>query len=1151
MINFTKKFQLHKIPILVIIMISLYLVVTWLPKSAIIAGGDVGIPNLLPREQLKDVVSSWWDRHATGVASPTTYTSIPYYVILFLFESIGMGPDITQKVVFFVIIVGGAMSIYFLGLIFSFTWKIAFFASLFYIFNLTSLSVWQRGVHNGMLMLLLAPLSLLILAWGIKKRRYSSIILINIVSFVLSYVFGALGYVFSLWLLWTIYILTVLLDNWSEKTVRKFLLTFSVLLIISWIGTNSWWIIHLLQSSGYVLGQFAPEELKARGSDVLFGLKPYHNPLYILRGLSAFYHYGIKDWGDSYLNPLILLLSWIPVLVIFSTALFRINYKLVYWKFLIILTVIILVLSKGVNAPLGLLNAWPYDLFPFLAPLRNPYEKVGILLAIPFSLLFAYGLNQINNFFKQRKMSYLNLPSILIAFFCLTVLVWPLWLGKIFVSEGRKYSVSIPSYYAQANNWLESKIALDDSRILHLPLSSGESIDYNWGYTGVEPSQYFFNGSSIGYQIGIPSVDSRIRDVLISIHNQDDIKIQKALASLNIGWVVIHNETVWRPRVLESTERINTWLSRKPDFLEHQADFGPLSIYRVRDEYRLGHFYPEGKLIAINKSNNTSSLKIWDDIEKLNDGFLTELQKDQEEILGSFIEKNIIFPKGKIKYLPFISVNAETALKELSPVNYFENVLGFLNQNDQVRECFNLSGKRLKEAALFARDFKPPEAKKALSNYEKQLNKCTKISSETLSIYLNTESAREEILGQLIRQRVVLENEFNDSATAEEGIKVKRILTEYLAKLGLSPKYEPKRQTDGEQLIVFDYSVAKDGEYEIKINNPDKDLLISPPKVVQIDNQSVEVSATEISEKAIKYPSFKFEEGFHEIHLQVKVGQNLIEKSLEFKKLNPDIGFRYGPDAINQESAFSGETVNNQISLTFDMPNLDIESSYEATFDMYFYQGSRPVITITHDTDPLDSVGQLQPAVVREIGINSYPVELKGVKLNYNPPLNASTAKISFILVPPNIQNSFVNSTKALIKNIKVEKVFNSDLVLEESKAIPARQLGSVDLKWNKINPTLYDLDLTSQTTPYILVFSETFHPLWQIENSNGKRINSSHFSVNGFANGWLIEEPLPQEVRVEFVLQDNFKRGIAIAAITFITSLVILLYLDYRIKLR
>ena len=82
MIEFTRKFQFNWKPILAIAVVSFYLVMIWLPKDAIIAGGDIGIPNLLPKEQLKDVSSSWWDRHAMGVSSPTTYTSITYYIIL-------------------------------------------------------------------------------------------------------------------------------------------------------------------------------------------------------------------------------------------------------------------------------------------------------------------------------------------------------------------------------------------------------------------------------------------------------------------------------------------------------------------------------------------------------------------------------------------------------------------------------------------------------------------------------------------------------------------------------------------------------------------------------------------------------------------------------------------------------------------------------------------------------------------------------------------------------------------------------------------------------------------------------------------------------------------------------------------------------------
>lgn len=1159
MLNFTKGFQFHRVPILIIILISFYLVVIWLPKGAIIAGGDVGIPNLLPREQLKDVSSSWWDRHATGLSSPTTYTSIPYYVILSLFESIGMSSDITQKGVFFAIIAGGAISIYFLGLNFSFPRKTTFLASLFYIFNLTSLSVWHRGVHNAMLMLLLAPLSLLILAWGIKNRKYSSILLINIVSFLLSYVFGALGYVFSLWLLWTIFVLIVLFDQWHDKSARKFILSYYLILVISWIGINAWWIVNLIFSGNYALGQFTPEELKAKGSDVLMELKPYHQPQYILRALSAFSHYGAKDWGDSYFNPFLILLSWIPTVIVFSTTLIKTNYKLISWKFLIILAIVILTLSKGVNPPLGLLNALPYDLFLFLAPLRNPYEKIGILLAIPFSLLFAQGLYQITDFFKSKKMHYLSLLSILAGILCLTILVWPLWLGRLFVSEGRKYAVSIPSYYKEANDWLKERVLAEDTRVLHLPLSWGESIDYNWGYTGIEPSQYFFNGSSIGYQIGISSVDSRIRDLLISVHNQETANIQKAFSSLNVGWVVIHNEISYRDRILEPPDKINKWLISEPFFLEHAIDFGPLSIWKVKDQYRLGHFYSEGKLVSINKVNSTSSLKVWDDIEKPNDGFLTEMLIHQGEVLDKFIAKNVVFPKGKMEYLPFGLPNAEAALDGLAIVNEFpdspfyslttfkESIFGFLNQNDYVRECFSLSGKKLKEAVIFAKESKLDKAKEALVRYESQLDKCTRISNETLSIYLNTEFLKEEILGQLFRQRIVLENELNNPEVLEQRVKASGTLNEYLATLGFSSKYEVKKQDINKRIIVFNYSVIKEGDYNIKINKPDQELIKSPPKIIQIDNQSVEFSPSEVSAASIEYLPYRFSKGFHEIYLETDIGKNLIEESIAIEKLNPDLGFKYESDPQSKEQAFLGEATDKPISLTFNLHNLSIEQPYEISFDLDFYQGDRPVITITQDTDPLDSLGNIKPVIKHELGITTYPVQLQGIKFNYSPSLNASDAKLSFNLLPPKTPSLFTGSTKALIKNIRVRKAVNYNLELEEIRAATAQKLGEATIKWNKVNPTLYELELSNQKTPFILVFSETFHPLWKVLDSSGKTIELPHFSINGFANAWLVEKALPQKVYIKFILQDMESKGVLISAVSALLLISFVVYSNYK----
>lgn len=1170
--NFFVRIKSHWAAILIIIALALYLVVRWLPAGYIIAGGDVGIPNLLPQKQLYDVTSSWWDSHGTGISSPTTYTSISYYLFLSFLDLMGITHDLTQKIVFFLIIAGGALSIYFLAITFTFSRKTSFIAALFFIFNLTALSVWQRGVHNAMLMLLLAPLSLLILVRGVKKNRYSSIILINIVSILLSYVFGALGYVFSLWLTWLIFIVVILISEWRDKTRRRFIFQYFILLLVSWIFTNAFWIIHLLKSSNYVLGQFSGEELRARGSDVLVGLRPYLGADTILRGTSRYYHYYVKDWGNIYLNPLFIILSWVPTLIIFFTVLVKENYKSVTWKFLIMLTVIVLVISKGVNAPFGILNKIPYDLFSFFAPLRNPYEKVGILLVIPYSLLFALGTSQILSLLKTKKMHFLTPVFMLIAVSCLTVLVWPLWFGKLFVSDYKRYAVPIPAYYGEANNWLKEKIAVDDTRILHLPLAWGESVDYNWEYTGIEPSQYFFNGSSIGYQLGIGGVDTRIRDLLLNIHEQDTENIQKSFASLNIGWVVIHNETLYRARILESPERINKWLSAKPDFLEHLYDFGPLSIWKVKDQYRAGHIYTTQRLNHFAKTKAGQALNIWDGIETVNDGFIADGKGESSDLLEKLVSTNLIFPAKSITYSPLSPINEELGLKNMASVNFLPDSLLYplislkeylivaVNQIDSTRGCFLQSGKRLKEAALLSRQNKFTKTNESLQRYLDQLNECSKISNNIVMADLGPVQ-REFILGQLVIQKAVLETEFNQPQVLEKGEQIRIRLIEYMSELGIIPRYNPKEPNNNKQRVIFSYGVPKEGSFTVKLLKPSQDLIKLPPKIVQIDDSLVSLAPVEISAAYIKYPPYNFKAGFHEIQLETEPLNNLLNSQTEFKQDSPDSGFTTETDPVTQKPTFTGRSIVEPISLTLDLPRVEVGRDYELNFDVLLSQGTSPFLTITHDTDPFDKNGYQVPAVKTEIAFDSYSLDWKNVRVKYFPTLNANSAKIAFNVIPWNdcfasfsfeqcysfgMVSKADRPSVAGFRNISLTQSFKFDLVLEQTNE-NILKLGKTDIIWKKISPTLYEVNLSNQAFPYLLTFSETYHEFWKILDTNGKNINLPHFSVNGFANGWLVEKPLPDNVRIKFVLQDYRNKGIVVSLISLLLLVSLAIYLDYK----
>lgn len=1108
--------------VLFFIVISLFLSWIWLPAGQIVGGGDVGIPTYLPQRALKVVSYSWWETQATGTSNPAAFTAIPFYLILSGLDELGFGPDFTQKGFIILILTGGAISIYFLAKEFEFGQWSSFLAALFYIFNLTSLSVWHRGVHNAMLMLLLMPLSLSIIARGVKNKKYLSILWINIISILTSYVYGTPAYIAAIWILWLTFLVIKLKVGFHDKKERRFIITYIFVLFISWVGLNAWWLLHFLEGSRQFVGQFSSEELHQRSSNVAEDLKVYTKPEYVLRGLNAYSHYGNLDWGNFYLSFFAIFISWIPTILIFFTLLIRENYKKAYWIFLVSLMVIVIFISKGVNAPLGGLNKLAYDYIPALAVLRNPYEKIGILLIIPYSFLFALGCSQVMQFLKLINKIMLKLFILLLVIASIGILVWPMWKGEIFRTAKGKSYFEVPQYYAEASKWFEE--LYDDTRILHLPLAPGESVDYDWGYTGIEPSQLFFPGSSIAYSTGSENIDLMTRNLLTLIHNQENVPLEKMLSLLNVGWVVVHNETVWRNRSLEPVDRINAWFQTNPYFLEYTKDFGPLSVWRVKDQYSLGHFFSTDKFTVESTIKPTESI-IYSALDILN----------KEESFNSLAE---------VRYLP------DSIIYPF--IIFMENISSFLNQNDSVINCFALSGKRLKEAALLYRQNKFTETNKSLLSYEQQLDKCSKTSKDIVMRYMAVGSLRSLILGQLIKQKTVLDAEFTDTRVASENKAAKVKLRKYLTNLGLTSRYDPIKIDNGKQRIILHYSISKAGSYNIKLDKPDEDLVKTPPKIVQIDTESVDLTSVETNTATIKYPAYKFSKGFHEIQLETDLNRNFLEEQIQSKKINPDHGFVTETDPVTKQPIFTGKTSSELINLTFNLPNIEIGQDYRLHFDAFLNQGRPPFVIITHDNDPLDSAGNQIPAVKYQIedSFGNYPVSWINIKMNYSPLLNATAARLSLILVPSDSNMLFQPAlTEAKFKNIDFEKI-PSNLVLEDTDSTFIQKMHQADISWKKINPTLYEVTLSNQQPPFTMVFSETFYPSWKVVDSTGQVIDLPHFSINGFANAWSVEKPLPQKVYIKFVLQDARDKGILISTASAILVIGIVVVLDRRRKL-
>lgn len=101
-----------------------------------------------------------------------------------------------------------------------------------------------------------------------------------------------------------------------------------------------------------------------------------------------------------------------------------------------------------------------------------------------------------------------------------------------------------------------------------------------------------------------------------------------------------------------------------------------------------------------------------------------------------------------------------------------------------------------------------------------------------------------------------------------------------------------------------------------------------------------------------------------------------------------------------------------------------------------------------------------------------------------------------------------------------------------------------------KINPTKYHITIQASEKPFILVFNDRFHSLWKLYDAQEYSLwfsspvfNNSHFRVNGFANGWILDKNNGYDLVLEYSPQQKVEQG---KLVTTITLVVVVSYFCY-----
>lgn len=491
-------------PLLLLIFIPLLLTIIWFRNGLILGGGEEGLIFYNPAKTI-EVSKTTWIEMNTGIPQLYWLPRLPFLLISSIFTSIlGLNSFLVQAGLFLTLMLTGVISTYYLTLNLLQNSRakslVAIVTAIFYLLNPFSLSqIWGRGIYPQFFAFALLPLSLLLFTLALKKKSYVYILLMLLSSVLFSLTFGNVTYIVTYWVILSLFYIWWLIVNRFKKKEIFFGFTFLSTFFVLWTIVNSWWLLPIIISGSNVLAPIIEGANENIGS--LLGVSRNFPPDIIIRLLQRTYYYDASAFSPLYLTWPFQLISWIPVAFVLYSLFKIFRNHLSQFHFFAVLLILGLTVSLGANPPFGWLFLWVFKKIAILQSFRNPFEKFGLVYALGYSAVFAYGLVY---FFEGKKIKWFGLG--LILFLICIVFAFPMWTGRVIAGADKKIGLDVPVYYKDFNNW--QKTNGEDYKVLMTPVWSGEGAFYNWGkgtrYQGLDPMYLMLDSVSISSGPQVP-----------------------------------------------------------------------------------------------------------------------------------------------------------------------------------------------------------------------------------------------------------------------------------------------------------------------------------------------------------------------------------------------------------------------------------------------------------------------------------------------------------------------------------------------------------------------------------------------------------------------------------------------------------------------
>jgi len=605
----------ERVDLVFFVLIGLVMVV-WFRQGYFVYVWDTTYP-VNAAAYLGNFSNVWRSINSTGFSDANGLPFLPYFAVVYFLQNVVALPlPVAETVLYYSLFVMSGMSMYIFahrflqGLLDAKELRIISLVSgLFYTINLYTLYyIWRIFTVEAFLVAFF-PLVAFEVWKGLEKARtLGRIDVLGVVRIELLSLLILPAFTNPAFLLTGAGFLTLLVAYglWQDPRHRRPLLRqagFSTLALSFWALSNLWWILPQLANSGVVLARLGPDWLDLQSNSIHSTLQ---NVLR-LQGMPPLYQqaHGVIVYPFSSLYqsaPLFVAISVLIPIVSFA-SLTKSSPAGRRAIFIAIVSAVFLFAAEGLNPPFGPIFGWLYGHVSFMVAFRDPYQKIGWIIPVTYSILFSLGtlriyrlvkVYRIGNHVKITRLVRLLVPTTLVVL-VIGVYCWPFFTGDIVLPGA---TVAIPSYYYSANSYLDSKSGT--FRILSLPLDQVlQGSVWDHGYVGND----LLRATTGNEVISTFTPDQNVTDLLnnaMTLLQQNNTHVTNILGVLNVKYVVIRHDANLNyslaptsPSILESEIANQVGLS-------HSATFGML------DFYENGEFGP--RIYAVTNITSSGSL---------------------------------------------------------------------------------------------------------------------------------------------------------------------------------------------------------------------------------------------------------------------------------------------------------------------------------------------------------------------------------------------------------------------------------------------------------------------------------------------------------------------------------------------------------------